>query len=318
MVDFIDNRGESPQFQVPTAYNMRDGIATPKAYAGTSGKAAFYFYTIEQINRKKSDELKYEVKDTIEIVEFKNDSKCSAAHPIDASTFQMHPEILADYQRWKQGKESDVTEIRNWDAIGIGEIGMLIASGFYSVEQIVATPDNELMVLGLMWKDIKMKADQHMKKKIRERQGIAEKEELSAMQAELAKRDKELAELRARVEAIETKEEKVILEAVEEVKAEEVVLPDLAIEKPKKGKKKATKKRVVRKRSTGVRISSSPIESDARKGGFKKKKPKKPVTKTVASLEKYLSNMDKWKKEQQHAASQYRKLQVLKKRVANM
>jgi hypothetical protein len=199
MVDFIDNRGESPSFQIPTAYNVAGGIATPKAYAGTSGKASFYFYTIEQVNRKRSDELGYECKDTIEIVEFKNDSKCSPAHPIDAATFEMHPEILGDYQRWKQGKESDITEVRNWEAVGVGEIGMLIAAGFYSVEQVVATPDNELMVLGLAWKDIKMKAEQHMKAKLRVRQGLADKAEMSDLQKELAKRDAELAELRAMI-----------------------------------------------------------------------------------------------------------------------
>lgn len=231
------NKGVSPEFQIPTQYNIGNGVATPKAYAGHNQRSNYYFYTIEEVNRKKSDEAGYEVRDTIEICEFKNDAKCSAAHRIDASLFEMHPEILADYQRWKQGKVSDITEVRQWDAISVGEMGTLIACGFYSVEQIVSSSDQELMVLGLAWKDIKMKADQHMKKKIRERQGIAEKEELSAMQAELAKRDKELAELREMVLAMKPKEEKVTLEAVEEVK-EDIVLPDLAVEKPKKGKKK--------------------------------------------------------------------------------
>lgn len=86
-------------------------------------------------------------------------------------------------------------------------------------------------------------------------------------------------------------------------------------------KKRTTKKRAVtkkpRRKSSGVRMSST-VEADARKFGFKKKKPKKPKSKTIASLEKYLLRVTTWKKEQAHAAAQYRRLQSLKKRVASM
>lgn len=87
-----------------------------------------------------------------------------------------------------------------------------------------------------------------------------------------------------------------------------------------KTKKRTTKRaapKKARRKSTSVRITST-IEQDARRYGFKKKKPKKPKSKTIASLEKYLLRVTTWKKEQAHAAAQYRRLQSLKKRVAGM
>ena len=55
MVDFMDNRGESPSFQVPSEYAVSGGIAVPKAYAGRSAKANYSFYTIEVKNENKSE-----------------------------------------------------------------------------------------------------------------------------------------------------------------------------------------------------------------------------------------------------------------------
>lgn len=216
-IGFLD-KGDSPEFQLPQEYNLLGkGVAVPKSYSGHNKGSNYTFYTIEQVNNRRSKELGYEVTDTVEIVEFKNDAKCSAAHRIDASLFEMHPEILGDYERWKKGKESDVTEVRTWDAISVGEAGRLISCGFTTVEQIVATPDQELMVIGLIWKDIKLKAEQHMKKKLMKEQAKLEKDQMSLMQQELAKRDAELAELRA------------LILGKNEVKPVEIILPDSAI-----------------------------------------------------------------------------------------
>lgn len=222
-VDFRDNKGESPSFQIPTAYSMQDGVAVPRAYEGHNKGSNYRFYTIEQVNKVKSDEAGYEVKDIIEIVEFKNDSKCSPAHRIDASLFSMHPEILGDYAKWKEGIATGVTEVKNWDAISTSEMGLLISRGFTSVEHIATTSDQELMVLGLGWKDYKIKAQQHMKAKDRVKNGIAEKEELTQVQVELAKRDAEIAELKAMVMALAPKQEKVTLESIEEEAPKPVV-----------------------------------------------------------------------------------------------
>lgn len=233
-VDFRDNRGESPTFQIPTAYSVQDGVAVPKSYQGHTKGANYRFYTIEEVNWLKSKEAGYEVKDIIEVCEFKNDSKCSPAHRIDASLFSMHPEILADYHKWKNGVASGITDIKDWDAINTVEMGLLISRGFSSVEHIVATSDQELLTLGLGWKDIKIKAQQHMKKKQMDRDGIAEKAELSEMQKELAKRDAEIAEMKVMIMAMQPKQAKVTLEPEIEVKSEVVLNPIV-----NKGRRKA-------------------------------------------------------------------------------
>lgn len=242
-VNFRDDRGESPSFQIPTAYSINDGIAVPRAYQGHSQGSNYRFFTVEIPNKLKSDKAGYEVRDTVEMVEFKNDSKCSPAHRIDASLFSMHPEILSDYAKWKEGVASGVTEIKDWDVLSTIEMGLLISRGFTSVEHIANTPDNELMVLGIGWKDYKIKAAQHMKRKQIERDGIAENAEKSAMQ-------KELDELRAMVLALSPKQEKVTLDEKEEEVKEEVKLE--AKEEVEVKKVIAPKKAVATKRKVGI------------------------------------------------------------------
>lgn len=52
----------------------------------------------------------------------------------------------------------------------------------------------------------------------------------------------------------------------------------------------------------------------ARKHGYKKKKPKKPASKSLASLEKYVAKVAIWKKEIIHAAAlENKRINLLKK-----
>ena len=90
----------------------------------------------------------------------------------------------------------------------------------------------------------------------------------------------------------------------------------MAARKKAKPRKKAARK-APRRKSISTRSSSS-VEADARKYGFKRKKPKKPKSKTIASLEGYIRKMDQWKRDQSAAAAAYRKLKALKERVAKM
>ena len=86
-------------------------------------------------------------------------------------------------------------------------------------------------------------------------------------------------------------------------------------------KKRAPARKKARKapaRRKSYTRSTSNVESDARKFGFKKKKPKKPRTKTIASLEKYIKAVEAWKRDQSAAAHNYRKLQGLKARAAKL
>lgn len=87
-------------------------------------------------------------------------------------------------------------------------------------------------------------------------------------------------------------------------------------------KKKAAKKTVKRKRSSSAvsshSLSFKNLISEARKGGFKRKKPKKPKAKTLASLQAYVHKVSEWEREVRHAASQHKQFLKLKERVAKM
>ena len=89
----------------------------------------------------------------------------------------------------------------------------------------------------------------------------------------------------------------------------------------------ATKKRAPKKAVSKKRRSSSPAVGSAnfehtlkaaRKFGFKKKKPKKPKSKTISSIENYLHKCKEWAAEAKHAAAQYKKLESLKKALHKM
>ena len=53
----------------------------------------------------------------------------------------------------------------------------------------------------------------------------------------------------------------------------------------------------------------------ARKAGFKRKKPKKPSTKSYSSMENFISRYNEWVKDLKAAASNGRKMEAMKKAI---
>lgn len=87
----------------------------------------------------------------------------------------------------------------------------------------------------------------------------------------------------------------------------------------KKTAKKGAPKR--RRSSSAVSTSSASFQSlvsAARKAGFKRKKPKKPKTKTLASLENFVRKTAEWSRDVRKAASDHKRLMKLKEKVAKM
>jgi len=184
-------------FIIPTQYgNYANNGNVAAAYVGTAKGQAFRFFTARIHNVKKSEESGIETHDVIEFVQFQNDKYCSPTHRIDASLFKLHPEILADYKRWKDGKDSKITTILDWETITHSEKGILIASGFETVEQIADSPDERVMAIGPEWKNIKSKALQHIKAKKLEAGEQEISNEFQRMGAELTAQKNENEELR--------------------------------------------------------------------------------------------------------------------------
>ncbi len=175
-------------FQIPTISQnvLAAGAGIAEVYTGMIKGQPFRFYTTEIHNAKKSALAKYEVKDTVDMVEFYVDTKNNYTHRIDAHIFTQHPEILPDYSKWKDGKKSDVTEVQAWEAITFSEMGMLIAAGFKTVEQIEAADRDTLMRIGTHWEETLNKAKQHMETKRRAKSKDKAEEEAEELRASLA------------------------------------------------------------------------------------------------------------------------------------
>jgi hypothetical protein len=156
------------QFVMPSLGNVipQNGQAV---YVSQHQGSPFAFNTVKVYNAQKSLELGYEYEDEVDVVTFlvdnNNATKATAVHRCDRNTFREHPEVMADYKRWKDGQKANVTDIRNWKAASYDEIGNCIRSGFMFVEQIAEAPEENLMILGSNYKEIRQKALMHTKAK---------------------------------------------------------------------------------------------------------------------------------------------------------
>lgn len=181
---------------------------TGRVYFGARAGLRFRFYTQEEHNLLKSEQLGYEYREPVEFCEFTIDSKNKYCPKIDVHLFNKHPEILQDYQAWKKGVESGVTLIKDWDIITPGEKGQLFMAGFDTVESIEQASEEKLYAIGTNWKDVKRKADHHIAAKSKEdltEQAIKAKQELTAVleakDEQIQKLSEMVAQLMNKVEA---------------------------------------------------------------------------------------------------------------------
>jgi hypothetical protein len=187
-------------FVMPQLGEIVNGVAS--TYIAQNQGKSFRFETVRELNQMKSEQAGVELFDDVDVVIFFKDKYEACSLRCDRHTFSDHPYIIAEYNRWKAGQKSNVTDVRSWKAITEHELVMLLRSGFLTVEQVNGASDDQLMMLGLGWEDIKLKAARHMKSK-------EDKVDLSAYAEQLVqvKRDAEESRterdaLRAELEAI--------------------------------------------------------------------------------------------------------------------
>lgn len=217
-------------FIIPTNYNGVDmSQSAGRAYTGMANGQPFRFFTQEEYNALKSEQLGYEVKETTEFCEFLVDAKNKYCPRIDRHLFTQHPEILAEYQRWKEGKKSNITDIKDWGVLSHGEIGQLIVAGFYTVEQLADANDEKAMMIGTNYKDLMNKAKLHVEAKNRSAKKDSSESEALELKKALAEKDAQIAQLMEVSQNLATTVEK-MQETKEEVKPKVSVKP-----KAKKG-----------------------------------------------------------------------------------
>lgn len=188
-------------FQMPRLGNqLGDGVFN--TYAGTDKGTLFKFFTKKVTNLKKSLKAEKEVEDDVDFVEYANDIRTRYHARINSHLFRDHPELYAHYQKWKEGKKADVSDIREWQALSHGETIKCMQAGFFYVEQIHEDTEDRLYSLGTDWKEIKKKADLFIATKIEKRAGGSTAEKFQKVEAEnlslkeaMADMQKQLAEL---------------------------------------------------------------------------------------------------------------------------
>lgn len=201
------------EFQMYQVGKERGGVA-PLFISQHEG-VPFSFEMHDEVNAQKTLEVGVETMDTIEIVKFYNDPKNVAVHRITKKLFSYHPEILAEYERWKAGKASNITDLREWKAISPAEVGSCFRAGFMCVEQIVDASEERLHALGPDWKVIHTKAKAHKAKK----EGIAESAKASTLVIELRE------EMRKRDEVHEA-QMKSLMETFNAARSEPAIIND--------------------------------------------------------------------------------------------
>lgn len=209
-------------FVLPTNYNDSLAQSAGRAYVGMAGNRPFRFFTQEEYNPLKSEQLGYECKETVEFCEFLVDTKNKYCPRIDKHLFTQHPEILSEYQRWKEGKKSNVTEVKDWEVLSHGEMGQLIVAGFYTVEQIANAQEDQAMLIGTNWKDLQVKAQLHVKAKNKEQNKEQANQEFMELKQALAEKDAQIQQLMEvsqnlamTVETLQTAKEKKVKKAKE-------------------------------------------------------------------------------------------------------
>lgn len=190
--------GISEFFQTPKlGEQLSDGVFG--TYTGTDKGCVFKFITVDILNQKETDRRKVETFDKVDCVEYASDTKTRHTARIDASLLKLHPELYSHYQKWKEGKKQDVTDIREWNGISHNEMISCIRAGFFFVEQLSESPDERLYALGSDWKEVKRKADIFVATKKAKKEGQATADKFSAIESENLSLKEALAQMQAQV-----------------------------------------------------------------------------------------------------------------------
>jgi hypothetical protein len=191
----------SEYFQVPRIGNqLGDGVFN--TYAGTEKGVVFKFFTQKILNQKLSEKAGKEVEENVDFVEYFNDIRTHYHARVDSHLFRDHPELYSHYQKWKEGKKADVSDVREWVAISHGEIVKCLQAGFFYIEQIHEATEDRLYSLGTEWRELKKKADLFIASKVAKREGGTTSEKFQKIEAENLSLKEALQEMQKQVAAL--------------------------------------------------------------------------------------------------------------------
>lgn len=185
--------------------------------SGHDEGVAFRFFIHTDYNATKSKAARYEVFDTIEMIEWLTDSKCKPTErvrllppellSIDPYTNEATGRFAEAYERFKKGMSMPGTLLSKWGAIPDGEIATLNANHIFTVEQLASMPRKKLE--GKFPKEFHEyfdRAVQFVNGKENRMEADKQAAEIMALQAEREKQARMIEELQAKMsELLESK-----------------------------------------------------------------------------------------------------------------
>lgn len=177
----------------PTKFEPTGNPLVMRPTYGSIGTQHVRFYTHETYSGSDSEKAQKEVKKQVDICEIQNDKFTKVPIRVNDLSRAQKAILAPLYERFKTQKDSNETQILDWDAVTDNEKIFLGQLGVMTVEQLNSFTGQDVYKLGPGAEELIARAKRHMKSK----------EEKNGPTNELALLRKEKEELAARLKRLE-------------------------------------------------------------------------------------------------------------------
>lgn len=149
-------------FIIPTVVSSTQTSGVLKAVASSVGAQAVRFYVGKSYDGETSKKLNMETYKPVEMVSFKNDPYSSYDCMVKDMDMEQRIKTQELYQRFIDQKDSDETQLEEWELLTEGERLQLFVGGINTVEQLAGYDDNQIHRLGIGAVALKARAQMHV------------------------------------------------------------------------------------------------------------------------------------------------------------
>lgn len=138
------------------------GPSVVRPVYGNLGSQYVRFYTHKEYSGADSTRQDIEVYRTVEICEIQNDKFSKAAIRVSDLTPQQQIDLAPLYEQFKTQRDSNATQVMQWDAVTENEKVLLLSAGICTVEQLNALSKEETFRLGVGAESFMERAKRHL------------------------------------------------------------------------------------------------------------------------------------------------------------
>lgn len=195
-------------FVIPTVGSNTQTSGVLKAVASAVGAQSVRFYVGKIYDGESSKKLNKETYKPVEMVSFKNDPYSSYDCMVKDMDMEQRIKTQELYQRFIDQKDSDETQLEEWELLTEGERLQLFVGGINTVEQLAGYDDNQIHRLGIGAVALKARAQQHVAAKKPQGPSTDElimiAEENKKLRQEAAERDQAFFAMQERLAKLES------------------------------------------------------------------------------------------------------------------